>query len=231
MGISNNELLNQDELDALCKWPTPAIANAIETFDIRSRTTGFTGSDVVCRFPELGIRAGYAVTAKMRASTRPEDDSDTIDRDLLIDAMLAQAGPKFVVIQDLDQPAVGSWWGEVNSTRHTALGGVGVITDGGVRDLDEMREMGFLALSKHVLVSHGYMHLVEVGDPVVVGGLVISPGDLLVADQHGAIQVPLEIARDVPAAAAAIEEKERKTIAFYRDPSYQPGDRIDGKYP
>lgn len=231
MGISNNELLNQDELDELCKWPTPAIANAIETFDIRSRTTGFTGSDVVCRFPELGIRAGYAVTAKMRASTRPEDDSDTISRDLLIDAMLAQAGPKFVVIQDLDQPAVGSWWGEVNSTRHTALGGVGVITDGGVRDLDEMREMGFLALSKHVLVSHGYMHLVEVDGPVVVGGLVISPGDLLVADQHGAIQVPLEIARDVPAAAAAIEEKERKTIAFYRDPSYQPGDRIDGKYP
>jgi regulator of RNase E activity RraA len=75
------------------------------------------------------------------------------------------------------------------------------------------------------------MHLVEVGGPVQVGGLTISPGDLLVADQHGAIEIPLKVARDIPAAAAAIEEKERKTIAFYRDSTYQPGDRIDGKYP
>ena len=231
VSTENNDILTHTELESLCEWPTPAIANAIETFDMRSRAAGFTNSEIVCRFPELGIKAGYAVTAKMRASIPGEEDPQTVDRDLLIEAMLSQPGPKFLVIQDLDQPSVGSWWGEVNSTRHTALGGVGVITDGGIRDLDEMRGMGFLALSKHVLVSHGYMHLVEVGGAVEVGGMLVRPGDLIVADQHGAIQVPSSIAQDIPAAAAQIELKERKTIAFDTDPAYSPGDQIEGKYP
>ena len=91
--------------------------------------------------------------------------------------------------------------------------------------------MGFFGLSKHVLVSHGYMHLVEVGGAVEVGGMLVRPGDLIVADQHGAIQVPSSIARDIPAAAAQIELKERKTIAFYTDPAYSPGDQLEGKYP
>jgi 4-hydroxy-4-methyl-2-oxoglutarate aldolase len=223
--------LTEDQRTALAHWPTPAIANALETFNVRSRATGFMSSDIVCRFPELGVSVGYAVTAKIRASIPPADDLETVDREAWIEHLLSIPSPRIVVIQDMDQPAVGSYWGEVNATRHQAMECLGVITDGGVRDLDEMRGMGFQALSKSVLVSHAYVHMVEVGGPVTVGGLTVHPGDLLAADQHGAIHIPHDIAPEVAAAAQRVEDEERQIIAFYRAPGYRPGDRDGGRYP
>ena len=223
--------LTADELAAIAKWPTPAIANAIETFNIRSRATGFMSSDIVGRFPELGVSVGYAATSRIRASIPAEDDPETVDREVWTDHILSVPGPRFAVMQEMDQPAIGSYWGEVNATRHKALGCVGIITDGGVRDLDEMRGMGFNAISKAVLVSDAYTHLVGVGGPVTVGGLIVHPGDLLAADQHGVIQIPHEIAHEVAAAAQRVEDDERKIIGFYRNPNYKPGDRDGGRYP
>ncbi|MGE3960331.1 MAG: RraA family protein [Dehalococcoidia bacterium] len=223
--------LTAEQLAAIARWPTPAIANAIETFSVRSRNTGFMSSEIVGRFPELGVSVGYAVTAKIRASIPPADDPETVDRDAWVEHILSVQGPRFVVMQEMDQPAVGSYWGEVNATRHLAMGCVGIITDGGVRDLDEMRGMGFNALSKSVLVSHAYTHLVEVGGPVTVGGLTVHPGDLLAGDQHGVINIPHGIAPEVAAAAQRVEDEERTIIEFYRSPNYRPGDRDGGRYP
>jgi regulator of RNase E activity RraA len=87
-----------------------------------------------------------------------------------------------------------------------------------VRDLDEVRATGFHFFASCVLVSHAYVHLVEVGTPVTVGGLTVRPGDLLHGDQHGVISIPLEIARDIPKAAAQIEAYERRIIDFARSP-------------
>ncbi len=223
--------LNEQQLAELSRWPTPAISNAIETFNVRSWATGFMSSDIQGRFPELGVMAGYAVTTKIRASIPAADDPETVAREDWVDYLLTVPGPRIVVMQDMDQPAIGSYWGEVNATRHKALGCLGVITDGGVRDLDEMRGMGFNAISKAVLVSHAYIHMVEFGGPVTVGGLTVRSGDLLAADQHGAIHIPHDIAPDVAAAAQRIEDEEREIIAFYRRPDYRPGDRDGGRYP
>ncbi|MEX1022797.1 MAG: RraA family protein [Dehalococcoidia bacterium] len=223
--------LAPDQIEALRAWPTPAIANAIETFAVRSRATGFMSAKVAGRFPELGVMAGYAVTARIRASIPPEDDPETVPREAWVDHLLTVPAPRIVVIQDMDQPPVGSYWGEVNATRHQAMGCLGVITDGGVRDLDEMRSMGFNALSAAVLVSHAYVHMVDVGGPVTVGGLTVHSGDLLAADQHGAIHIPHDIAPEVAAAAKRVEDEERAIIAFYRRPEYRPGDRDGGRYP
>lgn len=223
--------LTPEQLDALRRWPTPAIANAIETFTVRSRATGFMTPDIVGRFPELGVMVGYAVTAKIRASIPATDDPETASREAWMDHILTVPGPRLVVMQDMDQPAVGSYWGEVNATRHRAMGCVGVVTDGGVRDLDEMRRIGFNAASRFVLVSHAYVHLVEVGGPVTVGGLTVHSGDLIAADQHGAIHVPHEIAALVPEAAQRIEDEEREIIRYYSQPDFRPGDRDHGRYP
>ena len=223
--------LTDEQLADIARWPTPAIANAIETFNVRSRATGFMSSDIACRFPELGIGVGYAVTARIRASIPAQDDPETVDREAWMDHILSVPGPRIVVMQDMDQPAIGSYWGEVNSTRHQAMGCLGVITDGGVRDLDEMRGMGFQALSKSVLVSHAYVHMVEIGGTVTVGGLTVHSGDLLAMDQHGAIHIPHDIAPEVAAAAQRVEDEERKVINFYRSPDFRPGDRDGGHYP
>ena len=127
------------------------------------------------------------------------------------------------LIQDLDQPvAVGSFWGEVNANVHKALGAIGTITRGGVRDLDEMRHTGFKAFASAVLVSHAYVHIEEFGGPVQIGRLTVQPGDLVHADQHGTLVVPAEIARDLPRVVLEIERLEREIIDCARSAEFTP---------
>ena len=128
--------------------------------------------------------------------------------------------------QDLDYPnVIGSFWGEVQSNIHTRLGCVGTVTDGGVRDLDEMRAKGFNAFATEVLVSHAYVHIVDANVPVTVGGLTVTPGDIIMGDKHGVIGIPKEIAAEIPAAAKAVEARERTIIDLCNSPDFTP-DRL-----
>src|SRR5437762_5695973 len=81
-----------------------------------------------------------------------------------------------------------------------------------VRDLDEVRALGFQFAAAHVSVSHAYVHMVDFGLPVKVGGLWVKPGDLVHADQHGVVSIPKEIAGQVAEAVAKVEADERKII-------------------
>lgn len=212
--------LSPDQLAELRAWPSPAIANAIETFNVRSRATGFMTPDILCRFPDMDPIVGYAATCKIRASIPPGDDPETQAAPDWWAHIQSIPEPRIIVIQDLDQPPIGSFWGEVNGNIHKALGAIGLITDGGVRDLDEVEEIGFQFLSKEILVSHAYVHIVEIGQPVTVGGVTVKPGDLLHADKHGAVDIPHEIAPDVAAAAQAVEDRERVIINYAKSAEF-----------
>lgn len=210
------EPLTQEELDALRRITTPTVANATETFQVRARAEGFTDSTIRCIFPELGAMVGYAVTAKIAARQRPQSSPPPWE---MWETMTKVPRPWVVVIEDLDHPnPIGSYWGEVNGSIYQGLGCVGTVTNGGVRDLDEVRATGFHFFASCVLVSHAYVHLVEIGTPVSVGGLTVQPGDLLHGDQHGVLSIPLAIARELPQAAAEVERRERRIIDFARSP-------------
>lgn len=203
-------------LEQLARFSTPSVANGIETFDLRGRHEGYTDGSIVCRFPDLGVAVGYAATATIRAREPGEDHSRT-----LWAHVLAQPAPRIVVVQDLDEPpGVGSLWGEVNSTIFKALGALGVVTNGCVRDLEEMRTNGFHAFSASVCVSHASVHVASVGEPVSVGGLEVSPGDLLHMDRHGVLHVPDAIAPALPAAIEEVEARERGVIEMFRAPDF-----------
>jgi 4-hydroxy-4-methyl-2-oxoglutarate aldolase len=208
------EPLSRDELEALKRFSTPSIANAIERFDVRPRHHGFTGPEIRCMFPDLPPIVGYASTATI-AAEQPGAAGRTPNVGDYWDAVLSIPAPRIAVIQDLDQPcALGSFWGEVNGNIHRALGCVGAVTNGGVRDLEEVRALDFQFLASAAIVSHAYVHLVDYGIPVKLGSLWVQPGDLIHADQHGAIVIPHEIAREVAAAAAEVERGERVIIDF-----------------
>jgi regulator of RNase E activity RraA len=213
-----DEQLTPAELDALRGITTPTISNAIEAFRVRPRNEGFMDSTIVCRFPELGTMLGYAATIKIRANEKPDEALSAPETW----ARLAEVPkPWVVVVEDLDYPhPVGSYWGEVNGSVYKALGAVGTVTNGGVRDLPEVRATGFHFFSSCVLVSHAYIHVVEAGVPVDVGGLAVRPGDLLHGDEHGVINIPLEIARDVPGVAEELEEREQRLIRFARSSDF-----------
>lgn len=210
------EPLSPAEIDDLRRITTPTVCNAIEKFGCRPRDQGFMDPSVSCRFPELGPLVGYAVTARIRASRPAEREVPFREVWVEIDKVPV---PRVFVIEDLDYPApVGSYWGEVNASIHAALGVIGAVTNGGVRDLPEVSALGFHLFSSCVLVSHAHVHVVEAGRPVSVGGLTVAPGDLLHGDRHGVTSIPLEIARELPARAAEIEKAERRLIDYARSP-------------
>ncbi len=212
--------LTPDELEALRRYSSPTIANAIETFDTVPRNQGFMGPEIRSLFPELPPMVGYAVTAMIRADVPPAEGHRVPPQDWW-DYILTIPVPRILVMQDLDNPRpVGAFWGEVQANLHRALGCVGAISDGGVRDLEEARRLGFHFCAPRVLVSHAYVHIVKMGLPVVVGGLTVRPGDLLHADHHGVVRIPDELARQVPDAAARVEGMERQIIACAQAPDF-----------
>ncbi len=213
--------LTRDELEALARISAPALANAIETFGLRPHNAGFAGPEIRPLFPELGPMVGFACTLCVAAERPP--DPKTAGAPLAYWEYVARsAGPKVVVVQDVDPQPVGAFWGEVNANVHKALGAVGTITLGGVRDLDEMRQTGFKAFASAVLVSHAYVHIEKFGQPVQIGRLTVHPGDLVHADQHGALVVPVEVARDLPRVVVEIERLEREIIGCARSPEFTP---------
>ncbi len=211
-------MVERSVLAELAQFPTPALANGIETFDVRPHNTGYMDGGVRCMFPELGIVQGFAATATIRASAPGEDRTRALWRHVL-----SVPRPRFVVVQDLDDPpGGGSFWGEVNSNIFQAFGCAGVITNGCVRDLDEMKAVGFHAFAGSVGVSHAYVHVEGSGEPVSVGGLEVRPGDLLQADQHGVIAIPPEIAAQLPDAIRQLEAREKGVIEMFRAPDFSP---------
>jgi 4-hydroxy-4-methyl-2-oxoglutarate aldolase len=215
--------VDSETLAEIATMSSPSVANGIERFQVRPRDTGFMDGTIVCRFPDLGPLVGYAVTARIRAAGR----GDHLPATQLWQHILSIPEPRIVVIEDLDDPpGVGSFWGEVNSNIHHALGCRGVITNGGVRDLPEMESLGFHAFSSVISVSHAYVRIVEVGLPVEVGGLRVSPGDLLHADRHGVVLVPNDIASELPDAVRAVEAAERTVIDFCQSPVFT----VEGLY-
>ena len=221
------KLLSPKELEELRKISTPTISNAIETFDVRPRNEGFMNPDIKCILPELGAMVGYAATGTYMASKPGGEDIEGKDQELW-KHVLSIPTPRVVVVQDIDNPpCIGSLCGEVNGTIHKALGCAGTITNGGVRDLDEVRAMGFHFFASCVIPSHAYVHVVDVGKPVKVGGLTIRPGDLIHADQHGVVIIPHAIAREVAARAREVEDKERAIIDFFRSPDFSPAKVVD----
>ncbi len=129
--------------------------------------------------------------------------------------------PTISVIQDIDgaDAGIGAFWGEVQSNIHKALGCLGVITDGSVRDINEMAD-GFFALAGSVMPSHVWADLTAIDVPVSIAGMQVKPGDLIHADRHGAVVVPHEVARDISAAAARIVRKEAVILDACRKPGF-----------
>ena len=212
-------LLSAAQLEALRRYNTPTISNAIEIFNIRKRHLGFLPHTIRCLFPDLGPIVGYAVTAQTRAAPATAPDPDIVAD--YFRYVAAQPGPKVAVGEDLDDPpGLGAQFGEVTATIHKKLGCVGHITSGCPRDLDEVHALGFQLFGLNPCVSHAYVRLVDFGKPVKIAGVEIHPGDLLHADKHGVCIVPLEIAPRLPEACARVEELERPLLEMCRSDKF-----------
>ncbi len=211
------ETVSQATLKALSGIDGPSICNAIEGFKVRPKNLGFMLPEIRAIFSDLPPVVGYAVTGVISAV---QQEGRNVSRDDWYDLIVSVPEPRFIVLHDIDNPPLGAFWGEVQGNIHKALGAVGVATDGTVRDLDEAHELGFQFFAKDVSVSHAYVHLVEIGIPVTVGGLTVSTGDLLLGDKHGVTSIPFEIADKIPEMVSTIAAFEKKTIELCQSASF-----------
>ncbi|MEO6964476.1 MAG: RraA family protein [Acidobacteriaceae bacterium] len=218
-GASPQPQLNAEELEALRSISSPTIANAIETFDVRPRGEGYTNAGIRCLFPDRGAILGYACTA-MILSSQPAAPNRLVDRTKYWEYTMRAPLPKVSVLQDMSEEPLGAYIGEVNSHIHAALGSSGVITNGTVRDIEEVRGTGFQVFASGVSVSHGFAHLEDFNRPVTVFGMLVHPGDLIHADQHGAVIIPQAVAREVAATSKKIELAERGMIALCKSDKF-----------
>jgi 4-hydroxy-4-methyl-2-oxoglutarate aldolase len=197
------------------------IANAIELFGVRLRNVGFTDSSIHCLFRQLPPMVGYAVTARVRCSNPPHEGVTYFDRTDWWAHILQTPAPRVIVLQDLDKkPGLGSLLGEVHTNILRALGCVGAITNGSVRDLPDIEAMQFPLFAGGVAVSHAYAHFVDFGGEVNIGGLKIKSGELLHGDRHGVISIPNQIAEKLPSVARNFRESERKIIEVCRSSEF-----------
>ncbi|UYO55828.1 RraA family protein [Rhodopseudomonas palustris] len=191
-------------LEALARYDTPTICNAMEVIAPERRAIGFTTRPLVCPFPQLPPIVGYARTATIRAtvpSSLPPAERRAKQM-AYYEYVGSGSGPRISVIQDIDGPdaGFGAFWGEVNSAVHKALGCLGVITDGSIRDVPQWAP-GFQALAGSIGPSHAHVHVTGFGDEVRVAGMTVCDGDLIHADSHGAVVIPHHLAAQLPEAA------------------------------
>lgn len=210
-------------LETLARWDTPTICNALEVVAPERRLIGYTTKPLVCPFPDLPPMVGYARTATIRA-TSPSSLSPAEQRAQRLayyEYCGTGQGPRISVIQDLDGINIGfgAFWGEVNSSVHKALGCLGVVTDGSIRDIPAWAP-GFQALAGSIGPSHAFVHLAGFGETVCVAGMTVSSDDLIHADRHGAVVIPANIAEKLPDAAKLCERREEPILSIARSPSF-----------
>jgi 4-hydroxy-4-methyl-2-oxoglutarate aldolase len=217
--------LSPEVLEKLRGLDSCTVSNAIERFDVRLRNDGFVSGTAQCRFPHFSPMVGYAVTGKVRTSSPPTTRRCYYDRMDWWSYVASVPEPRVLVLQDNDyKPGVGAFVGEIHAQIGRALNCAGCVTNGTVRDLPAVEALGFHMFSGGVSVSHAYAHIIEFGEPVEIGCLKISPGELMHGDRHGVLTVPLSIAEKIPAEAELLLEQERELIEFCRSDRFSLGE-------
>ena len=184
-------------LNKLTKYDTPTICNVIELFDVIPRNRGYMDGRVKCNFPEFPPIIGYACTAAFRSDAPPAGGDAYGSLQKQLEQFEKLPGPAIVVFQDLDDPPAAAVFGEVMCSTYQAFGSPGLITNGAGRDLEQVRALKYPVFTGSTICSHGYCHMLHLGLPVRVGGLMVNQADLLHADANGVAKIPLEIAADI----------------------------------
>jgi regulator of RNase E activity RraA len=210
--------LTRASIEALAQFDTASVCNALEVLRPEYRSSGFTRLPLIAARPALKPVVGVARVARIRAAEPSR--GPVPDRISWYEYVARSDLPTMVVIQDVDDsPGTGSFWGEVHSEVHRALGAAGCVTNGSYRDTELLAE-GFQILGGHVGPSHAHVHLVEYGEPVEVCGMRVAHGDIVHADYQGAVVIPADCVAGLAAAVDLVSRREKAILDVCRDPNF-----------
>ncbi|MGJ8624239.1 MAG: RraA family protein [Yoonia sp.] len=214
--------MNDALLKLLRSVDTPTVCNAIEVAQGKRGFNAFTRGTMLCSAPQDPPVVGYAITARIQAVRPSTEAPDVIRaRRMAYYKTMAEAPkPGVAVIEDIDYPhAIGAFWGEVNTTIHKGFGLSGTLTNGVMRDLGDMAE-GYPVIAGSIGPSHGFVHVKDVGSPVTIFGMTVKQGDLIHADRHGAVVVPLEVVNQLTHAIRKMQDTEQLILGPARETGF-----------
>jgi regulator of RNase E activity RraA len=221
---SNKNMSNtvtDDKIDFLKKYPTSLLESAIYLLKGTHSGIALTRPGIDRRTANAERLVGYAVTSVF--STDPDDARGRRENLDYWNYVFNQPGPKIAVSLDASQePGSGSSWGQQNAHIHRGLGCRGVLTNGGVRDIGVFREINFQVFSGSLTIGHGNPHFVDFAKPVTLSGATINSGDLICADEHGAIVIPTEMLPDIEEAAAETMRRVNLVAEYCRRAEFTP---------
>ena len=216
-----SKLLTPGQLRELLLMDSATVANAVERFKVRGSTEGYMGMDIRCQFPEFDVMAGYAVTATIDSTTPGRSMPPGEGHLRLFEAVAASPNPVVVVLKDVStRPSHSCLFGDVVASVFHRLGAVGVVADGGVRDLEHVRPYCLQVFAPGIVVAHGTHTILEVNIPVTLSGVPIQPGDLLHGDANGVLSIPFKIAERVHAECKKIIDAETGLKNFAASPEF-----------
>ena len=199
----------QELFTHLREFDTPTICNALEIASGSRELSRFTQQTLIAASSHLPAIVGFARTAKIRCSTPYDPAQRKQNRVNYYEYIAGGKQPSIAVIEDIDElPGVGAFWGEVNTHVHRGLGCIGTVTNGSIRDLDAM-DPEFQCLAGSLSPSHAWVQVVDIGKPVEVFGMRVSPDQIIHADRHGAVVIPPEYLEKLPAAIDLMARREK----------------------
>jgi len=214
--------LTKIDFEKIRQLDTCTAANAIDRLGVRLRNEGsISGTALHCMFPNLPPILGYAVTGRMRSTSAPIAGSAYHENMNWWRYVASIPEPRVLVVEDTDEkPGVGALFGDVHASISLALDCVAYVTNGAVRDLPAVEALGFQLFAGNVAVAHMYAHISEFGEPIELGGLRVSPGDLIHGDLHGVHVIPFSVASEIPKMAQQIIAEECDLKEFCRSPQF-----------
>jgi regulator of RNase E activity RraA len=206
--------ITRETLAKLAQFDTPTICNVIELFDVRPRNEGYMDGRIQCQFPNLPPMVGFAAPASFRSDAPPSTGDAYGSMEKQVERFADLPGPAVVVFQDLDDPSVSATFGEVMCSVYKGFGSVGLITSGTGRDIEQVRALNYPVFTGGTICSHAYCHILHIGLPVRVGGLVVQQGDLLHGDANGVTSIPPAIAAEVADISGEFVAAERIVLDY-----------------
>jgi regulator of RNase E activity RraA len=224
-----SKLTNAQIIQELREFDTATICNVVATYggsDIcltlydEWRGEYYTDASLRCMYPELKPVCGYAATA-WYSDKKPEHT--TIDRWALMEHLDTSLKPVILVIKQTYSPGLENMsglFGGNMTTSFKTFGVEGVISDGPMRDLEEIRPMKVQYLVTGLTSGHGSLQLRGVGMPVTVAHMTVESGDIVHMDQCGAAKFPAKYLPQVLEYAKELRKREIESQKKFHAPDF-----------